>query len=439
MSINIGIDNVARNVKSAYVGVDNVARKIKKAYVGVNGVARLIYNEDSKSDSSVMFFGSDNGISRAYLNNNKDYSISLDTMTEYASGDNDRLGWGDGRVTSKGTYFYINSTWDRSSVEFYKIEEGKVSLYDTMDQSKFPASVIGSGYNIQELKIRGCCFSHDEKHLYITTHNVDTSTPNYTDRMFISSFNVTPSGFSHISTDLITTESALYFDLHGCYVAVSDAEDWLYISLTYQVGTSDEDEKRAVGLAKINSDYSVSSYGAGKGGNSYPDREPGKIEVTPDGKWAAIYYDAGWSESFGSTYIAYLYYFNSTTNSFSMVENVNMSHCHGMRLCADKLLVYQHVDSDNYTSATIYVYNLKSNGTCNYTTISFPKSIDSRYSAYMFEPITAISRDGTVLIAGDGGVKRMRYKIDYTAKTVTKIETVDFPNGGFKYCAIINE
>ena len=57
MSINIGIDNVARNVKSAYVGVDNVARKIKKAYVGVNGVARLIYNEDSKSDSNIMFYG----------------------------------------------------------------------------------------------------------------------------------------------------------------------------------------------------------------------------------------------------------------------------------------------------------------------------------------------------------------------------------------------
>lgn len=383
-----------------------------------------------------MFFGSDNGKSKAYLNNNKDYSIALNTMTEYASGDNDRLGWSDGQVTSKGTYFYIDSTWDRSSLEFYKIEEGNVALYDTMDQSKFPASVIGSGSNYQELKIRGCCFSHDEKHMYITTHNVDMSTANYTDRIFLSSFNVTPNGFSHISTVLLTTDTALYYDLHGCYVAVSDKEDYLYISLTYQIGSSSSDEMRGVGLAKINSDYSVSSLGVGKGGNSYTSGDPGKIEVTPDGKWAAIYYDGGWSESYGSTYIAYLYYHNG--NTFSMVQNVNMSHCHGMKLCEDKLLVYQHVDSDNYTSATIYVYNLSSDGKCNYTTISFSKSID-RYSAYMFESISAISRDGTVLIAGNGGVIRNRYKIDYNAKTVTKVESVEFPSGGYKYCAIINE
>lgn len=44
MGINIGVNNVARNVKSAYVGVDGKARKIKKAYVGdANGKARLVW------------------------------------------------------------------------------------------------------------------------------------------------------------------------------------------------------------------------------------------------------------------------------------------------------------------------------------------------------------------------------------------------------------
>lgn len=40
----VGVDSVARKVKSCYIGVDGVARKVKKAYIGVNGVARLFYN-----------------------------------------------------------------------------------------------------------------------------------------------------------------------------------------------------------------------------------------------------------------------------------------------------------------------------------------------------------------------------------------------------------
>ena len=44
MAINIGVNNVARKVKSAYVGVDGKARKIKKVYVGdANGKARLVW------------------------------------------------------------------------------------------------------------------------------------------------------------------------------------------------------------------------------------------------------------------------------------------------------------------------------------------------------------------------------------------------------------
>lgn len=44
MSISIGVDNKARNVKSAYIGIDGKARKIKKAYVGdENGKAKLVW------------------------------------------------------------------------------------------------------------------------------------------------------------------------------------------------------------------------------------------------------------------------------------------------------------------------------------------------------------------------------------------------------------
>ena len=38
----IGVNNIARKVKSNYIGVNGVARKVKKAYIGdANGKARL--------------------------------------------------------------------------------------------------------------------------------------------------------------------------------------------------------------------------------------------------------------------------------------------------------------------------------------------------------------------------------------------------------------
>lgn len=40
----VGVDNVARKIKSTYVGVDGKARKVKAVYVGVNGVARLVWS-----------------------------------------------------------------------------------------------------------------------------------------------------------------------------------------------------------------------------------------------------------------------------------------------------------------------------------------------------------------------------------------------------------
>ena len=61
MGINIGVNNVAKNVNNIFVGVDGKARQVKKAYVGVNNIARLVYNADSKSDSNIMFYGVLNG------------------------------------------------------------------------------------------------------------------------------------------------------------------------------------------------------------------------------------------------------------------------------------------------------------------------------------------------------------------------------------------
>lgn len=50
----VGIDNVARKVKSLYIGADGVARKVKKAYIGVDGIAREWYSSGKKLSSCAV-------------------------------------------------------------------------------------------------------------------------------------------------------------------------------------------------------------------------------------------------------------------------------------------------------------------------------------------------------------------------------------------------
>lgn len=50
--IYIGVNGVARKVKTGYVGISGVARKIKKGYIGVNGVARLFYSAEDRLKAS---------------------------------------------------------------------------------------------------------------------------------------------------------------------------------------------------------------------------------------------------------------------------------------------------------------------------------------------------------------------------------------------------
>lgn len=42
--IYIGINDVAKQIKTPYIGVGGVAKKIKKIYLGVAGVAKLVWN-----------------------------------------------------------------------------------------------------------------------------------------------------------------------------------------------------------------------------------------------------------------------------------------------------------------------------------------------------------------------------------------------------------
>jgi hypothetical protein len=43
MSVRVGVNNTAKDIKGGYIGVNGVAKKILKIYAGVNGVAKLVY------------------------------------------------------------------------------------------------------------------------------------------------------------------------------------------------------------------------------------------------------------------------------------------------------------------------------------------------------------------------------------------------------------
>lgn len=68
--IYIGVNGVARKVKTGYIGIGGVARKIKKGYIGINGVARLFYSaEDKLKASGYVSTGTDrtDGVIKPYI------------------------------------------------------------------------------------------------------------------------------------------------------------------------------------------------------------------------------------------------------------------------------------------------------------------------------------------------------------------------------------
>lgn len=69
----VGVDGIARKIKSGYVGVDNVARKIKKAYVGVGGVARPCW-----SGGELTYYGTTTGLTPY----NSHYTSRFDLASE---------------------------------------------------------------------------------------------------------------------------------------------------------------------------------------------------------------------------------------------------------------------------------------------------------------------------------------------------------------------
>lgn len=139
----IGVNNVARKVKSNYIGVNGVARKVKKAYIGdANGKARLwwqsggvirgvwktatVNNGRLEETRWQAIAGSDNGF--ALLGNSgtaskdKDATYSADGMNwGYASAYKNGMSWED-MAYGNGIYVVCNSAY--SNYMFYSANGG---------------------------------------------------------------------------------------------------------------------------------------------------------------------------------------------------------------------------------------------------------------------------------------------------------------------------
>jgi len=87
----IGINNIARNIKSAYVGVNGQARKIKAIYVGVGDKARLVWQAVKRkftkyvSERSTTSFSQDYANSKSALHKMNDNHMFFSATTRMES------------------------------------------------------------------------------------------------------------------------------------------------------------------------------------------------------------------------------------------------------------------------------------------------------------------------------------------------------------------
>lgn len=435
----VGASNIAQKGKKAYFGVDNVARKVKRIYVGENNVAKLAFNSNPAESSNVMIYGSNK---KFYVNNNMNYSI--DKLTEYAdaTGLDSNVFYFGINVSPKGRYYYYSSS---SAFKIYRLEEGNITLYDTLEQSRFPASVIGSGTNYNSFVVRGCCFSYDEQYFYVTTHNIETRTNFKIKYFYVSSFKVTESGLEHISTKTLPTyPSDSSFNLRGMYVAVAENAMVLAVNLIYNRGDSSSSaEYRQLFRIELNSDYSLGAIiGTGEKVNSGGSQtiegpvKQGDVAISANGLWIATYYFITNSSVKQGT--AYLHYFSSN----SLQEKTNMwfgDYFGGFKMSRNRLLGFGTTYSSSENTAYFNVFTLNDDGTYTASSIIFDRT-PILYSLNNFFAINgSLSRDGTTIVTGNTSYDIFMCKLDYTAKTLTISETAEIDSVSYLFAVIIND
>lgn len=438
----------AQKTKKAYIGdVSDISRKIKKMYMGdANNIARCFFSSNAAEGSNVIMYGSGK---KFYVNNNKNYLIGIDKLSLYADGsglDGFTSGYVGQRVSAKGNYIYSNpGSGDSTSINFYRLEEGSITLFDTLQESKFPSGSIRSGSGYGALYLRGVCMSYDEQTVFVASHNENKNTsPNYTDYFYVSSFTVGENGLTHVSTQLVTSTSYLYFTLRGFFVAAAESAPYVAACMTFNAHNSgDPDtEYRRVIRYKVNDDKTLTSgISSGSvtntaGSQSLSDyNRQGEIEISANGKWLAVYHAISADVYQGS---AYLYYCATDTSMTSKDSVWYYQNFGGFRMSRNRLISYSTVYSTSADTGMLSIRLLNDDGTITINNITIQRSLLSAVSYSLFGIRTKISRDGTVLIVGSSRTKLV-CKLNYSNNTFAVTETVTYADDNYRYVDIINE
>ncbi len=86
----IGINNIAREIKSQYIGIGNVAREVRNEYVGINNIARPVFEARSyacnwSGDFFVSHTNNDSSLSwsiQDYLAASSDFMVRKDDIVD---------------------------------------------------------------------------------------------------------------------------------------------------------------------------------------------------------------------------------------------------------------------------------------------------------------------------------------------------------------------
>ena len=439
--IYIGVNSLAKKIKNIYVGVDNVARKVKKAYVGVNNVARLVYNADSLPESNIMLYGTSKNF---YLNNNKNYLLSTNSITKYSNGNviTENMQHSGKRVSPKGGYFYVdNNTGTSTTFNIYKINEGTTILFDTLTRSDFPESIIGdSSKGFKDFVFRNGCFSYDEKYFYITTQQTNTiySPSYYYYFIYLSCFRVTNLGLEHVSTIQLNSYGGLYYSARHLYVAVAENANFLAVNYTYYAGNEDTTEVKKLYKIKINTDNSLQIAASRTDNNqtgtqSYDSNiRQSDVEISADGNWIVVFTNYGNDVITGYAYIHY-----APNNSIELKGQPSISGFEGFKMSRNMVMGFYR----NYNNPTsyLYIYVLNSNGTITNKTITFNAPTINYHILNFFKINEKLSRDGTTIVGYNANnAINYVYKIDHTNNTVTLSHTIP-ASSEYQFCALINE
>lgn len=322
-NINIGVNNVARKVKSAYVGVDGVARKIKQVYVGdANGIARLVWrsggnylfckygNTDSSASREIfsVFDRSNNSTFDTVTTTNKTYT-NFTSLVEFSRDDASV-------VVHKNT----------STFDFYRRSGNSYSLSFTA--SNLSADLIkcvpNSGdtafmHSAKSLSVGSGLFglSSNGKYFYVDVSGYEepAGIRNFTAAILI--FDISGNNLSFKQAIKTATYNTFYGTLYTSYGTASDDLSVFTFSYGTYDGTSNTYYYHNVVIGAIGEEYTTCSLnGSVNSGDNYAiySYRDKNLRVSPDGNYVSFCL---------SVYNPEYYVYYNQKNGYAKIDKTN--------------------------------------------------------------------------------------------------------------------